>query len=508
MIKKLLITSIIGTSLAASAAYGQIANLIDIYHAALKSDPKFQQALAQRDIAQQQLPLSVAALLPQINLQGNAGYTKTKIHGDNIFNTVSGGYSNINATNKTKNLGFTVTLSQTIFNFTNWMNLASAKNSVKSAYATYTAAVQTLIQQTVKAYFAVLLAKETLDDTAAEKRAFYRQYIQAKESYEVGVKTITDMYNAKASYDSSVAKYVTAENNLEDARENLRAITGIYYPHIAGINRIPLLKPNPTNINKWSQTATRYNWSLIAARYTMLANQDNIKAAFGGHLPSLNLTGSYSNNYNSNVDVPGSNRMENTEVGLQLNLPIFSGGQVTAQVKQAIAEYDLSAGQYQQTYRSTVNDARQAYLGVISGISKIQADKQTLLSNRSTLKGMEEGYKVGTQTMTNVLIAESQLYSTERQYALDRNQYINNLIDLKLAAGTLTVNDVMQLNTFLSDHPAKLSIPPMQNKKYAHRQTKHKKKTLARKPKTHQAKKAETHKHAAKATHKKETIKS
>ena len=424
-------------------------NLITVYRAALKSDPQFQQALANRDIAQQDLPLQVAALLPQINLAGLGEYEKENVDSTNVINPVTGLPASSNVTNKNKTLGFTATLNQSIFNFTNWMNVASAKNSVKAAYATYTAAAQDLIQRTAKDYFAVLLAEEQLKYTEAEKRAFYRKYIQAKESYQVGVKTITDVYNAKASYDTSVAEYVTAKNNVKDALEDLRTITGVLYTSLAGIKTLPLVNPKPANIQSWAKTAENHNWDLLAARYSLLSSHDSIKAAFGGHLPSLAFQGTFSNNFVKNINAPGKARTKTLTAALNLTIPVYSGGMVTAQVKQAIANYDLSAGKMQQTYRDTINNTRQAYLGAISGISKIRADEQAVISNRSSVKGMEEGYRVGTQTMTDVLIAEKNLYDALSTFANDRNAYIMSLIDLKQAAGTLSVDDIVKLNRYL-----------------------------------------------------------
>jgi outer membrane protein len=446
--KKSLIALACSSLLAASlSAAAQPADFITVYHAALRNDPTFQQARANEQIAEQNEPLAMASLLPQINLQGNFTYNSDHTSGE--IKTLSSDSVPQNGTIKTRALGFTATLTQSIFNFTNWMNLYAADHQVKAAYATYTAAVQSLIQRTAQAYFNVLEAEDNLRYTEAEKRAFYRKYVQAKESFKVGVKTITDVYNAKASYDTSVSDYVSAKTNLSDQRENLRAITGVYYKNLASLKRLPLTKPNPASMEAWVKTAEHHNWNIVAARYTLLAAHDDIRAAFGGHLPSLDFDTSYSNTYTKFLGNSNNTREKDFTAGLELNIPVFSGGEVTAQVRQAIGQYNLAAGQYRYTYRQTLNDTRQNYLGAISGIAKVEADRQAIISNRSSLKGMEEGYKVGTQTMTNVLIAEKDLYDAERSYSKDRFAYIMSLIDLKQAAGTLSVADVMKINSYL-----------------------------------------------------------
>ena len=422
-------------------------NLLQVYKDALKNDPQFKQALGSRQVSAEQVPQSVAQLLPQINFQGTGQYHKQTVRGNNILNgTIPG---RLDQHNNQKSLGFSVDVTQSIFNFTNWMNVASARYTVKAAYATYTAAVQALIQRTSQAYFDVLSARDTLRYTGAEKKAFYRQYVQAEESYKVGVKTLTDVYNAKAAYDSAIAGYVAAENNLQDARENLRAITGHFYAHLALLSKLPLVKPVPANINRWALKAQRYNWTLQASHYTALAAHDSIMSAAGGHMPNVGFTGSYTNDFTDNVGRPGSNRTTNLKGAINLNVPIFSGGEVSSQVREAIANYELASSEMEQTYRSVENETRQAYLGAVSGISKVKADRQAVLSQRSSLEGTEEGYKVGTNTMIDVLNVEKDLYQAEREHAKDRYKFVMSLITLKQAAGTLTVNDIARINAWL-----------------------------------------------------------
>lgn len=426
-------------------------DLLTVYHDALANDPQFKEALAQRDIVSTNIPLAWANLLPQLTAQGNL--SKSRVDQSGLPRSTD------------RSSGFQLTLQQNIFNYTNWLQLASAHKSVKAAYATYTSAIQSVIERTAQAYFNVLLAEDNLRYTVAEKEAFYKEYQQAKISFQVGVKTITDVYNAKAAYDSSVSDYVSAKNNLADQNENLAAITGKQYKKLSPLKTLPLVNPNPSDIDQWTHIAMQRNWQLIASKYSMLSAHDAILAAEGGHYPTVALTGSFSNQYTSdrvsstsitngtnNTVIAGSSngRTKTLSAGLQVNVPIYQGGQVSAQVQQAISQYDLAAGQYEETYRSIVNQTRQAYLNAISGISKVHADIQTIISQKSSLEGTKESYKVGTRTMVNVLEAEKNLYNAERLAATDRYAYIMSLIQLKQAAGTLTVDDVAKVNQWLS----------------------------------------------------------
>lgn len=444
-------------ALLASAPSLYAQDLLQVYKDALQNDPTFQQALANREITQTQIPLNLANLLPQLNATETGSYTRTTVSGPDSTNN-----SNFPSAGSGKSLGLQLSLSQSVFNWANWMNLVSAHNSVKAAYATYTFSIQDLIQRTAKAYFDVLDAEDQLRFTDAEKKSFYNQYIQAKESYEVGVKTITDVFNAKASYDSAIAQDVQAVNALADANEALAAITGKYYKHLDPLVNLPLINPQPNNIETWTQTAITHNWQLSAAHYNMLSAHDQIGAAEAGHLPNVTFQGSFSNTFDKNIggSDPDKYREKQVEGELELNVPVYSGGSVTANVQKAIASYNLSSGQFQSTYRSVVEDTRQDFLGVISGVSKVQADQQAVLSQQNSLEGTEEGYRVGTRTMIDVLNVETDLYNALQQNATDRYAYVMSLINLKENAGTLDTDDLVKVNSWLGK-----SAPPVQIKK-------------------------------------------
>lgn len=431
-------------------AFGAPADLVTVYQQAVNSDPTFKEAYANYQIAQDNVPLSRSDLLPQISLTGEDFYQDTRTRQKN-GETINGSVEGVqNTRTRNRSYQYELQLTQQIFNYTDWENLASASTSAKSAFATYTAAIQNLIVRTSQAYFNVLKAKDNLILTQAEARAFQRQYIQAKESYEVGVKTLTDVENAKAQYDSSRADVVAADNSLMDSREDLRAITNVYYPELQGLKRLPLVKPVPADINAWVDKAQQRSWTLLAARYTLIAAGYNIKSAEGGHMPTVSLTSSYQNEYDHTLNQPNTNgRTLTFQAGLNVSMPIYSGGQVSASVDQSVDQYRLASSQLEASYRQILNDTRQSYLGAISGISKVNADYQAIISNESSLKGTEEGYKVGTQTMLNVLQAEKNLYQAKKQYSNDRYDYIMSLINLKAAAGTLSVSDVGRINAWL-----------------------------------------------------------
>ncbi|MBU1926574.1 MAG: TolC family outer membrane protein [Gammaproteobacteria bacterium] len=422
-------------------SHAYAADLLHVYQDALKNDPTFKAALSTKMSTAENVPQAIAVLLPQINLTETGGLGKIQTQSTVL------GYTS--ATARTRSLDLDLSLTQSVFNFANWQKLASAKETVKAAQATYNAAAQDLMIRTSQAYFDVLQAKEVLRYTGAEKKALYQEYVQAEQSFKVGIKTITDVYNARASYDDAIAQYVQAQNTLANKREDLRSITGVLYTELAPLKvKIPLVEPTPSNINQWVNVAMQQNWQLISSRFTANAAQKDISAAFGGHLPTLDASVNYSNDYTRTFDA-GRTRARGPSAELDLTVPLFSGGDVSSTVRQKVADYEYASDIQDQTYRSVLNSTRKSYLGVLSGISTVRAQKQAIISNRSSLKGMQEGYRVGTRTIVDVLNAQRALYEVQKNYAIARYSYIMSGLTLKQSAGTLSANDLQDLNTWL-----------------------------------------------------------
>lgn len=432
------------------------ADLMQVYHDALQNDPKLKQARAQRDEDAESMPQAFANLLPQLSATGNLSFDKQDIKGERVDTNPPHNLLPIDHKQGSRGMGFEVSLEQSIFNFNNWIKVASAHHKVKAAFATYTEAAQDLIKRTAKAYFNVLKARDNVRFTQAEKKALKEQYKQAQANYKVGTKTITDVYNAKAAYDTAKAEYVQAKNSLSDQREDLRVITGHYYDHLKTVNELPLVKPHPHHIKQWVKMARSHNWQLKAAKFKMLAAHDDIGASEANHIPTVGFEGSFSNNYSNNVYSDGSKRTKETSASIEMNVPIFSGGATTSQVRQAIANYNDQASQFTQTHREVVRNTRSSYLGVMSGISKIKADRQAIKSHKSSLKGMREGYKVGTRTIVDVLAAEKDLYKVQRQAAEARYEYLTDLIELKKASGTLDLTDLKAINGMLDEQQSNI----------------------------------------------------
>lgn len=437
------------------------ADLLEVYNQALCSDTVFQTAIAQRMSTKEGVPISLAAILPNITLTANPSVTRTGYSGT-FFTTTVQGFSNfLQPRNNTQNAyNLTLTATQTIFNFSQFSAVSAAMALSKGADATLNAALQDLMVRVAQAYLAILQDEDALRYSKATQVAFREQYDQVQQQYNVGLKTVTDVYTAKASYDSAIASYIAAETQLTNDRENLRYITGKYYPYLKKLSdQFPLLTPEPASVEAWVKIAEAQNWTIKANRYQMLSARELIKQQVAGHLPTVTLQAQMDRLYANNINGYNSFNLRNgpgtqtdRRIGLNINVPLFSGGGVVAATNQATYNFEMAEQALEQTIRNVGNVARQSYLGILLGKSQIRADKEAIRSNISSLQGMEESYRVGTEILVNVLNQQQRLYQAQLQYAKDRYKFVNDILALKAAAGTLSFADLRAINAWLIDN--------------------------------------------------------
>lgn len=432
--------ALMASSMLASNAFA--ADLMQVYQDALINDPTFLAAKTTYLSALQDVPISRSFLFPQLGIgQGSGGSAYlSKTDKDDGDDTSRRGY------------GFKLNLSQQIFNYSYFAALKGAKASVKEAAATYYSAAQTLMVDVSTDYFTILLDQAVLRYNESNVEANKSSLDQAQEQYKVGLKTLTDVYTSQAAYSTAVSEKIDAQTTLTNDIENLRALTGKTYDSFEPLNEdFPLVSPDPDDIDKWVQVAVDSNWDLKALHYEAMVSMANVKQLWGGHMPTLELDASYGDTFYDESGGVGASSEKTGSVGVDLEIPIFQGGLVSAQTKQAEYDYQTAVHNMEIQYRTVVTSTRQNYLNVVSGISAIKADQTSIKSNESSLKGLQAGYNVGTQTMVDVLSQQSLLFSAQQDYATDQFEYITSLINLKSYAGTLSVDDVEALNGWLGD---------------------------------------------------------
>lgn len=415
----------------------QAENLMQVYELALQNDAQFRAARATRDSALESRPQAVAQLLPNLSMSGSADRIDSK-----VVNSPTGANSSLYNKNS-----LTISLSMPVYRRELWVQLDQADDQIAQAEAVYAAAEQDLIVRTAQAYFNILSAQESLEFANAETAAIGRQLEQAKQRFDVGLIAITAVHEAQAAYDQSRADQIQAENDLDNTREVLYEITKTKIKRLAPLDKnLVLTKPVPTNIEQWASKALEQNLSIKAAEKTTAIARSNVKVKQSGHLPSLDLVGSHSRNrYRDSL----SSETNNSTIGLQLTVPIFAGGAVNSQTRQA--RYDLEASQenLDKERRSVIRQVRDAYRGVLASISSVKALKASTVSTRSALEATEAGYEVGTRTIVDVLNSQRDLYRSLKNYANVRYNYIMSGLKLKQAAGTVSEQDLKQITAWL-----------------------------------------------------------
>jgi len=438
---KKLLPFFIGLSLGGFSFTGQAEDLLQVYQQARLSNPDLRSAAADRDSAFEKINEARSPLLPQLGL--GADYTYNSGYRDN-----SGLHSNTTSGS--------LQLTQTIFDMSKWRALTLQEKAAGIQDVTYQVAQQDLILNTATAYFNVLKAIDTLSYTEAQKQSIYRELDQTTQRFNVGLVAITDVQNARAQYDSVLANEVTARNNLDNNVETLRQITGMDYLSLASLNIDRFRTDKPEAVSALLKQAESRNLSLLSARLNQDLAREQIRSAETGHMPTLDLTastgmsnskygGSRANQSAGSTDsITGSN-----QVGLSFSLPLYSGGGVTSQVKQAQYGFVSASEQLESAHRTAVQTVRSSFNNVNASISSINAYKQAVVSAQSSLDASEAGYQVGTRTIVDVLDATTVLYNAKQQLSDARYSYLINQLNISYALGTLNEQSLQKLNSQL-----------------------------------------------------------
>lgn len=434
---KKLLSLLISLSLGSFTISAQAENLLQVYQQARSNNPELFKSAADRDVAYEKINYSRGSLLPYLGLSGsytfNRGFRGSDDHQGS--NAKRGG----------------VSLKQSIFNMGNWYQLSIAEQNAAIADISYNLNEQTLMLNSATAYFNVLRAIDALSQISAQKSAIGEQLEQTKQRFNVGLVAITDVHNAQAEYDNTLAQEVVAKNNLDNATESLREITGVTYDQLNSLDTQRFKMIQSPEINGLLTQAEHSNLSLISARLNQEMAKKNIKLARSGHMPTLSLDASASvgdtDQKGSNNKYRGTtNKSGSRSIGLSLDIPVFAGGQTSSQVKQAQYSYVGASQQTEGAYRQMVKNVRSSHNNIAASISTVRAYSQSVVSAESSLKATNAGYSVGTRTIVDVLNATTALYSARTNLSNARYDYLINQLNLKYSLGTLSENDIALLN--------------------------------------------------------------
>ncbi|MEN8178886.1 MAG: TolC family outer membrane protein [Pseudomonadota bacterium] len=408
-------------------------DLMAVYELAVKSDPQLQASAEQLNAARETKNLSRSQLLPTIGL--GASYNYIHSEGDDTTSKYSD-----------RNLGLSLT--QPIYRRNFLVQLEQTDSTIAQAEAQYAAAEIDLMVRSATTYFNILSAQDDLKVAQSEREATGRQLDQAQQRFDVGLIAITDVHEAQAAYDAARASEIAADNSLDNAWEALFEIIGPESKtKLAKLGEgLQLAPPVPNDLQQWSDTAQQQNFDIIATRSSLDSVRQEIEVSRSGHYPTLDLVGGYNL---SRTDNEFGSEADTATIGLDLAIPLYAGGAVSSQTKQARANYRAAQQGLDQTRRAVNRQVRDAFRGVLSTISRVEALQAATVSAKSALESTQAGYEVGTRTIVDVLNVQRNLFSSQRDYLSSRYDYIINGFSLKAAAGNLGVEDLQRANSWL-----------------------------------------------------------
>ncbi|MUJ24707.1 outer membrane channel protein TolC [Aliivibrio fischeri] len=421
----------IGMALGSFSSLAAADDLAQVYNQAKENDPQLLRAAATKDAAFEAVNSSQSSLLPQIDL--TAGYNILRSDEDRRDND---------------RLTAGINLSQELYQQSSWVSLDIAEKSARQADSAYAAEQQGVILRVAQAYFDVLRANDNLEFVRAEKAAVARQLEQTKQRFDVGLSAITDVHDAQAQYDSVLANEVLTENQLVNSYEDLRVITGQGHTQLSVLDTKRFsASPSEQTSDSLIEEAQEKNLSLLAARISADVAKDNISLASSGHMPSLTFDAGYNYTDQSNSGIAANDgSYGDINAGINLYIPLYSGGNTSSLTSQAEFQYVAASQELEATYRDVTKNVRAFNNNINASIGALKAYEQTVISAKSALEATEAGFDVGTRTIVDVLDSTRRLYDANRNLANARYDYIISVLQLKQAVGTLSEQDIMDIN--------------------------------------------------------------
>lgn len=424
-------------------------DLVGVHDLALKSDPILQAAEYRRQAADETKRQAWSNLLPQLDLSGSMtrGDSETSIMGMSVSDV------------DTDNENYRLELRQALYHQENYEQLDIARGQISEAEGVYQAAFQDFLLRVSDAYFLVLTNIDGVTFAEAEETALQRQFEQAEQRFEVGLTAVTDVHEARASYDNARARAIVARNNLEDAKEALRELTAQGFEEFDRLQEVlPLVEPDPNNADRWVEIALANNPTVLSARAAVEVADANMRLERSGHFPTLDFVAArneFTNNeflIRDDFQNPiGTTDLEvdDTTYMLRLNIPLYRGGFTSSRTRQARYLLDAATSDLDSVQRQTVRNTENSYRDVEAGIQEVQAFGQARISAESALEATQAGFEVGTRTIVDVLIANQRLYQSQRDSSVARHAYILNHLRLKANAGQLSSDDLRVVNQLL-----------------------------------------------------------
>jgi outer membrane protein/protease secretion system outer membrane protein len=419
-------------------------NLKQIYEFALAQDASIRASRAATDAGRERLPQAKAGLMPQISASASRNDNTLSSTSPNLLGnpvTTTDHYFSDNRS---------IQLRQPIVNMQRWLQFEQAKSIVEEAEANLEKELQNLVVRVAGAYFEALLADEQLELVLAQKTTFSAMLDAAQKAIVAGSGTRTDIDDARSRLDMAVAQELEARQNQDLTKRQLQLLINQPVTKLATLNvgALKLVLPEPANVNMWTQKAEEASPEIKSLRARLEASKREVSKAQAGHLPTLDAIAQWSNSGSENITRINS-RYETKSVGIQLSIPLYSGGYVSSTIRQAVAEQIRAEETLEALRRDLGVRVHKEFRGMTEGVLRVRALEQAVRSAEQMMRSTQMSLKAGTRTQLDVLNAQQQYTLALRDLAQARFVYLMSKVKLSALAGEDAVSSVDQVNAAL-----------------------------------------------------------
>jgi len=421
----------------------QSADLLDVYQQARESDPIFEAGFHQHEASREIYQQAKAVLLPNVKLS----YSRTDTSQD-IVSSDNAVFNAGKTSFPTNALNLSVT--QSIYSFSNWAYFKQAKEEVKRVAAELEEVNQSLIYRVAQTYFNVLREQDNFVAVTAETSALEKHFELVSNQRSSGLARMTDFLDAQARFLQAQARKVEIANDLQDSIQGLREITGELPDSLVALgNELELVKPDPYVAADWLKLAADQNPLVLAKRSAVAVSYQEVRRQRGGHYPTLDLTVTKNEQETKGSLFGGGSKVDTQAVMFTLTLPVYSGGAVVSKVRETLNLQYKAKDELEQTLRANARETRAAFNGVVGSISKVRALKKSLEAYELAVDAKRTSYQSGLESGVSVLDAERDLFIARSDFSSARYGYLLNILSLKRAAGSLSLEDLEQVNAYL-----------------------------------------------------------
>ena len=435
-------TALLGLGFALWAGNAQALGPFQVYEQALRNDPEFLAALQERDAGQESRTIGRAGLLPKLSYNYNKGRNNSRA-------TYLNERGNSHEDRNYNSYGSTFTVQQPLIDYEAYANYRKGVAQALFADETFRSKSQELLVRVLTHYTQALFAQDQIDNARAKKNAYEQQFQQNEQLFRQGEGTRTDILEAESRYELATAEQLQAQDEQDAALRELGALIGVAMVNIDELTPLPAsfsaLPLQPASFSSWHTMALESNPLLASQREALEVARYEVERNRAGHLPKLNAYASVrkmesesGNTYNQRYDT-------NT-IGIEISLPLYAGGGVAASVRQANSNLARVEYELEGKTRETLIELRRQFNACQSGVSKLRAYQKALVSAEALVVSTRQSILGGERVNLDALNAEQQLYSTRRDLAQARYDYLLAWTKLHFYAGTLGEQDLARLD--------------------------------------------------------------